>query len=169
MHCSRLFYALALTALTFLPETALADVATLEAQIAAARRELTAAKIEAQQFWQVEYPRRRRELNAAIELTDAEIRTLRRQIRSYGPFNTFAYGQLPAIGFRELPLCLKEAEIRYRALVDERNNLARSHANELQLLELRVAAARERVLALEGGGLIEFEPGVVVERTSMVD
>jgi hypothetical protein len=163
MHCSRLLYALALTALTFLPETAFAQTDTLKAEIAAARRELIAAKIEARHFWQVEYPRRRRELNAAIEFADAEIRTLRRQFRSYGPFNTFAYGQLPSIAYRDLSLCLKDAEIRHRMLIDERNNLVRFHSDELQLLELRVAEARDRVLALEGGGLIEFEPGVIVD------
>ena len=46
--------------------------ASLQARIAA-RRELALAKLDLQNYWQVEYPRQRRELNLAIELTQAEI------------------------------------------------------------------------------------------------
>lgn len=169
MRFSPRYYGLALSSLVLLPLNAFADVNSIGADVAAARRELAAAKIAARQLSQVEYPRHRQELNAAIEIADAEIRSLRRQVRGYAPFHTFAYGQQPTLYYRDLPVCLKEAEVRYRTLVDERNNLARSYSNELQLLELRVAEARDRVRALEGGGLIEFEPGVVVERASVID
>ena len=38
------------------------------------RRDLAIAKAEASYYWQVEYPQQQRDLNAAIELTDAEIK-----------------------------------------------------------------------------------------------
>ena len=49
---------------------------TLQARIAA-RQELELAKIELRNYWQVEYPRQRRELNAAIELTEMELQNNR--------------------------------------------------------------------------------------------
>jgi hypothetical protein len=166
MRCSPLYFALALSSLCFLPQSVVAAevvVDTLADEIACARRELAAAKIEARQYAQVEYPSQLRALNAEIEFTDAEIRTMRREIRRYIPNFKYSYGQLPTMVYRDLPLCLKDAEIRRRTLSAERNDLMRYRANHQQLLELRVAAARDRVLALEGGGIIELEPGLIVD------
>ncbi len=128
-----------------------------QAELAAARRALAVAKIEARHYWQVEYQRERRELNAAISVADAEVRTFRQQLRAYGPFHSFAYGQQPTLAYRDLKLYIANAETRRRLLIDERNNLVRTHTEHLALLELRVADARARVLDLEGGGLIELE------------
>ena len=44
-----------------------------------------------------------------------------------------------------------------RLLIDERNALARTHSDQLALLNLNVSAARERLVALEGGGVIELD------------
>ena len=125
--------------------------------MAAARRALAAAKIEARLYWQIDYQCQRRELNAAIEFTDEEVQTLRRNLRSFGPFNPFAYGQRASFAVSDARLCLKDAEVRLRSLIDERNNLVRFHSDQLALLELNVAEARDRVVALEGGGVIELD------------
>lgn len=130
-----------------------------QAELAAARRALAVAKIEARHYWQVDYQRERRELNAAIEFTDAEVQSLRRQLRTLAPFRPFAYGQEASYGLRDARLCMKDAEIRLRALIEERNNLVRFHSDHLALLELNVAEARALVVALEGGG--EIELGVI--------
>lgn len=132
------------------------DVA-YETEVAAARRDLAAAKIEARLYQHAEYECARRELNAEIRLSDAEVRTLRRELRRYGPFNAFAYGQQPAWSYRNAKLCLAEAEIRRRLLIEERNSLHRVHTDQLALLELRVADARARLVELEGGGVIELD------------
>jgi multidrug resistance efflux pump len=132
------------------------DVA-YEAEVAAARRDLAAAKIEARLYQHAEYECARRELNAEIRLSDAEVRTLRREFRRYGPFNAFAYGQQPAWGYRNAKLCLAEAEVRRRLLIEERNSLHRVHTDQLALLELHVADARARLVELEGGGVIELD------------
>ena len=42
------------------------------------RRDLAGAKAEARHYWQVEYPQQLQDLNAAIDLTDAEISAVRR-------------------------------------------------------------------------------------------
>lgn len=133
-----------------------AGTAFAQAEIAAARRALAVAKIEARHYWQVEYQRERRELGAAIRVADEEVRTMQRQLRAFGPFHPFAYGQQPAFAYRNARLCLAEAEARRRLLVDERNDLARSHADHRALLELNVAEARARLVELEGGGVIEL-------------
>src|SRR3990172_7979078 len=129
--------------------TAHAQVDPYQAELAAARRALAAAKIEARLYWQIDYQCQRRELNAAIEITDAEVQTLRRRLRTFAPFNPFALGQQPSFALRDARLCLKDAEVRLRSLIDERNNLVRFHSDKLALLELNVAAARDRVVALE--------------------
>ena len=157
MRCSPLLYALAVSSLFCLPESASAQLDPLAAELACARRELVAAKIEARHYWQVEYQRERRALNSAIEFTEAEVRTLRRRLRDYGPFTLFSTGQPLLVTYQDAKLCLLDAELRLRALVDERNNLVRFHSDKLALLELRVAEARDRVIALEGGGIIELE------------
>jgi len=135
--------------------SASAQIDPHQAELAAARRALAAAKIEARLYWQIDYQCERRELNAAIELTDAEVQMRRRQLRTFAPFNPFGYGQQSSFALGDARLCLKDAEVRLRALIDERNNLVRFHSDRLALLELNVAAARDRVVALEGGGEID--------------
>lgn len=147
---------LALLGMFLLPTISSAQVEVDPAELAAARRELALAKLEARHYWQVEYPRRRRELNAAIEMADAELRAMRRQLREYEPFNFYSTGSALLLPAEELRLCILDAELRLRALRDERNNLVRFHADEGRLLDLRVAEARQRVVALEGGGYIEL-------------
>ena len=144
-------------AVVLCPGVASADVDSYEAELAAARRDLAAAKIEARLYRHSEFEYARRELNAEIQLSDAEVRTLRREFRRFGPFNAFAYGQQPAWGYRNAKLCLAEAEVRRRLLLEERNNLQRVHVDRLALLELRVADARARLVELEGGGVIELD------------
>jgi hypothetical protein len=157
MRSAPLFVALVAAISCSIAGIAHAQVDPQQAELAAARRALAVAKIEARHYWQVEYQNERRELNAAIEITDAEVQSLRRQLRTLAPFRPFAYGQEPWYGLRDARLCLKDAEIRYRALIDQRNNLVRFHSDRQALLELRVAEARALVVALEGGGEIALD------------
>jgi len=157
MRFSSPIYALVLVVASSAAGSAHAQVGPHQAELAAARRALAVAKIEARHYWQVEYQSARRELNAAIEITDAEVQSLRRQLRTLAPFHPFAYGQEPWYGQRDARLCLKDAEVRLRALIDERNNLVRFHSDRQALLDLRVAEARALVVALEGGGEIELD------------
>lgn len=136
--------------------TASAQRIASDAEIAAARRELAAAKLEAQLFWNTEYECARRDLNAAIRVSDEEVRTMRRQLKYFGPFNPYAYGQLPEFHYRNAKLFLAEAEARRNLLISERNNLRRTYANQFALLQLNVAAARDRLVELSGGGTIEL-------------
>jgi hypothetical protein len=149
--------ALAALVLSIAHDSASAQDVADPAEIQAARRALEAAKIEARHYWQIEYQCDKRELDAAIRVSDEEVRTMRRQLRRFGPFHAFAYGQQPAFEYRNARLCLAEAEARRRLLIDERNDLARSHGDHLALLNLNVAEARARLVALEGGGIIELD------------
>ncbi len=157
MRSSTLVFAAAVAGIFSAVGTAAAQNDAYQAELAAARRALAVAKIEARHYWQVEYQCERRELNAAISVADEEVRTMRRQLRSFGPFSPFAYGQLPAFAYRNARLCLAEADARRRLLIDERNDLVRSHSDHLALLQLNVAEARARVVELEGGGVIELD------------
>jgi hypothetical protein len=157
MRCFLLVFTLASAAFCCVGGTAFAQTDSHQAELAAARRALAVAKIEARHYWQVEYRCERRELDAAIRVADEEVRTMRRQLRTFGPFNPYAHGQQPAFAYRNAKLCLAEAEAGRRLLIDQRNDLARSHADHLALLELNVAEARARVVELAGGGVIELD------------
>lgn len=157
MLCNRITAAATCWFVGLISAVASASDVAYEAEVAAARRDLAAAKIEARLYQHAEYECSRRELNAEIRLSDAEVRTLRREFRRYGPFNAFAYGQQPAWGYRNAKLCLAEAEVRRRLLIEERNSLHRVHTDRLALLELQVADARARLVELEGGGVIELD------------
>jgi hypothetical protein len=114
-----------------------------------ARRELELAKIDLRHYWQVEYPRQQRHLNASIELTRCEIRDLQFRLRHYEPFTRFSTGDPFMITIQNTQMCLREAEFRLRDLIAERNALVRFHSDQYRELELRVLEARQRVIALE--------------------
>jgi hypothetical protein len=124
------------------------DQASLEARIAA-RQELELAKIDLQSYWQIEYPRQRRELNLAIELTQAEIQGYEEQQEALRPFTRFSIGEPFPLTNANLRVCRRSAELRLNDLQAERNMLIRFHRDPLRILEMRVRAARQRVADLE--------------------
>jgi hypothetical protein len=140
---------LAIAALALLPEVARAQVEALESDLLTARRELELAKIEFRDYWQVEYPRLRRELDARIDLTEAEIRNYRERLRLYMPFDRFSTGGALVLPLQDLRMCLREAEWRLRDLWAERSNLVRFRTPDWRALELRVHDARLRLASLE--------------------
>jgi hypothetical protein len=114
-----------------------------------ARRELHLAKVDFRNYWQIEYPRIRRQLAAQIDLTEAEIRVYKERLRLYRPFDRFSVGSAVTWAVRDLRMCLMEAEFRLRDLWAERNNLIRFRTPEWRELELRVHDARMRVAEIE--------------------
>ena len=157
MRCKSLLLALSGLAALMAPTVALAQSEASPAELAAARRDLAAAKLEARIYSQEEYRCQKRELNAAIEVADEEVRTMQEQLRRYGPFHAFAYGQQPSFEYRNSRLCLADAQARRRLLIDERNDLVHSYDDRLALLNLNVSAARARLVELSGGGVIELD------------
>ena len=135
-----------------------ADEATYVPARIEARRDLELAKIELRHYWQVEYPRLRRHLNAEIELTEAEIRDYEVRLRAYRPFNRFSTGQPFLITIQELRMCLRDAELRLRDLWAERNALVRFRSDKWRVLEMNVYDARIRVAQLEAGDEPIVEP-----------
>jgi hypothetical protein len=123
--------------------------ATYAEERAAARRDLQLAKIDFRNYWQIEYPRIRRELDARIRLTEEEIRIYKDRIRLYRPFDRFSIGSAVRLPLQDLRICLLEAELRLRDLWAERGNLVRFRTAEWRELELRLHDARVRVAQLE--------------------
>lgn len=122
--------------------------ASLQARMSA-RQELALAKLDLQNYWQIEYPRQRRELNLAIELTQAEIEGYQEQQESLRPFTRFSLGEPFPLTIANIRVCRKSAEIRLNNLQAERNMLIRFHGDQFRVLEMRVQAARQRVVDLE--------------------
>jgi hypothetical protein len=116
---------------------------------AAARRELYLAKVDFRNYWQIEYPRIRRQLDAQIDLTEAEVRIYKERLRLFRPFDRFSTGSAVAWSLQDMRMCLMEAELRLRDLWAERNNLVRFHTPEWRELELRLHDARVRVAEIE--------------------
>jgi hypothetical protein len=134
----------------YLPSTALFAQEMSGASLRmSARRDLELAKMELRHYWQVEYPRQQRHLNAAIKLTQAEIRDYQERLRAYRPFTRFSTGDPFMITIQDTRMCLREAELRLRDLWAERNALVRYHSDQYRELELHVHEARLRVVELE--------------------
>jgi hypothetical protein len=132
---------------------------SLQARMAA-RQELELAKLDLQNYWQIEYPRQRRELNLAIELTQAEIEGNQEQQESLRPFTRFSLGEPFPLTIANLRVCRKAAELRLNDLQAERNMLIRFHGDQFRILQMRVQAARQRVLELEPTDEIAAAPAV---------
>jgi hypothetical protein len=115
----------------------------------AARRELEIAKSELLYYWQVDYPRRCRDLDAAIELTRTAIENNRLLLREYRPYTTFSIGEPFPITVRNLKMCIAEKELRLNDLLAERNALTRFKGEQFRVLQLNVYEARLRVAELE--------------------
>jgi hypothetical protein len=130
---------------------------TLQARIAA-RHELELAKIDLRNYWQIEYPRQRRDLNAAIEMTELEIRNYEALEREYRPFTQFTIGAPFPITIQNLEMCHKDAELRLRNLQAERSVLIRFHGERFRVLEMRVQVARQQVADLEANDTIGEAP-----------
>src|SRR4051794_1813762 len=133
--------------------------ASLEARIAA-RQELRMAQLDLQNYWQIEYPRQRRELNLAIELTQAEIRNNQDAQESLRPFTRFTIGEPFPLTIANLRICRESAELRLNDLLAERGALIRFHGDQFRTLELRVEAARRRLVELEANEEIATAPAL---------
>jgi hypothetical protein len=156
MQNSPVVCCLAVAVVYVTPTTLRAEIDQYAAARAEVRLELELAKRESRYYWQIEYPRERRLLNAAIELTEAEIRRHRALWREYRSFNRYSVGNPLSLSVADLEICLLDAELRLDELRHERNNLVRFHSDEARLRDLRVVDARRRLIELEGGELIEI-------------
>jgi hypothetical protein len=133
--------------------------ASLQARIAA-RQDLELAKLDLQNYWQIEYPRQRRELDLAIDLTQAEIQGNQDAQDSLRPFTRFSIGEPFPLTIANLRICRDSAEIRLNNLRAERNNLIRFHGDQFRILQMRVQAARQRVVDLEPKEEVAVAPAV---------
>jgi hypothetical protein len=121
----------------------------IEEAVAAARRELEIAKIHYRAYRLVEAPRVRRELDAAIRLTDLEVDALEERVRHYRKIDEFRNHRPLLESLQKAEIALAAAELRLKALRDERQAWRRTAADRCRLCELEVAAARARVIELE--------------------
>ncbi len=121
---------------------------SLQARLAV-RRDLEQAKNNLRYYWQFEYPRQRRNLDAAIELTRMKLKNLNTQLHEFRPFTQFSIGEPFPITVRSLQMCIRETELGLDNLLAERNALIRFHSDDFNALAAEVYEARLRVLALE--------------------
>jgi hypothetical protein len=149
MRFSPALFCVAIISLGWLPAAALGQDNEYETARMEARRELQLAKIEFRNYWQIDYPRIRRDLDAQIAITEAEIRNYRERVRLYDSFDRFSTGSAVELTLQSLRICLLDAELRVRDLWAERNNLIRFRTHEWRILEMRVHDARLRVAEIE--------------------
>jgi len=149
MRFSPAMLCLAITVIGWTSATARAQDESYQSARVSARRELELARIEFRDYWQVVYPRIRRDLDARIDLTEAEIRNYKELLRLYRPFDRFSTGGALVVPLQDLRMCLREAEWRLRDLWAERSNLVRFRTPDWRVLQLRLHDARVRVAELE--------------------
>ncbi len=143
-----LFFSLVAIAVLVPSSSLHAQDPSLRARLAA-RRDLERAKTDLLYYWQVDYPRKCRELDATIEITRTEIDDNRSLLREYQSFNAFAIGEPFPITIRNIQLCIRTGELRLNDLLAERNALIRFHGDEFQSLSNRVYEARLRVAEVD--------------------
>jgi hypothetical protein len=156
MRFSLAAFSVATVAILCVVSAAADDMASLQVR-SAARRDLDLARMDLRYYWQVEYPRLKREVDGAIELTEDEIKVYDARERDLRPFTRFSLGEPFPITIQELHLCRKKAELRLRDLQAERNNLVRFKGDEFRVLELKVQEARLRVASLEANDTIPVQ------------
>jgi hypothetical protein len=159
MKFSPAIFSLAIVAICGATSVLAQNQASLEARIAA-RQDLRMAQLDLQNYWQIEYPRQRRELNLAIELTQAEIKNNQEAQESLRPFTRFTIGEPFPLTIANLRICRESAELRLNNLLAERGALIRFHGDQFRTLELRVEAARRRLVELEANEEIAAAPTV---------
>jgi hypothetical protein len=148
MKFSPAIYSLAIFAICSDPSALAQNQASLQERVAA-RHELRMAQLDLQNYWQIEYPRQRRELDLAIELTQAGITNNQEAQESLRPFTRFSIGEPFPLTIANLRVCRTSAELRLNDLQAQRNMLIRFHGDQFRTLEMRVQAARQRVVDLE--------------------
>ena len=77
----------------------------------AARRDLERAKSDLRYYWQFEYPRKCRAVDAAIDITRTEIDNNKELLREYEPFTRFSTGQPFPMTIRNVQMCIKVGEL----------------------------------------------------------
>jgi hypothetical protein len=141
--------ALFLATVGLFPAVSAAQDNSLAVERAAVRMELESAKLELRHYLQIEHPRQRRHLDAQIQLTQEEVRSLQERLREYRPFDKFSTGRALVVTIQHTRMCLLDAELRLNDLRAERNNLTRFHSDQWRILELRAYHARSRLAELE--------------------
>jgi hypothetical protein len=122
---------------------------SLDDALLAARRDLEVANIELRLYRQVEFPRKRREFDAQVKIVLAEVDSFKRLVREYKSFNVSRYSNAFLFSRQRAELALLDAELRLKNLREERSAFRRFHTDHCRLYELKVEAARARVLALD--------------------
>jgi hypothetical protein len=116
--------------------------------VAAATREVEYARLKLRLYEREEYPRQLGHLDRAIELAKAKVESLERQVKEYEQFTAFRIGQPLFWTLEKTRLELLEHELTLEALQEERFLLVRHRGDRARMLELDLAAAQARLLAL---------------------
>lgn len=123
--------------------------AELDAALAQARAELTAAKSELLFYLKVEHPRKTRRVAADIKLITLDIKGLKDRLRRYSSFHRSRYNRPFLVSEQNARLALLDAELTLKELQNERSTLFRFKSDFCKPYELKVSAARARVIALD--------------------
>jgi hypothetical protein len=97
----------------------------------------------------------------SIELAEEEIKSIDEQYNVLRPFTRFTLDEPFPLTVANLRVCRKAAEIRLNNLLAERNSLIRFHGDQFRILEMRVQAARQRVVELEPSDEVASAPATL--------
>ena len=109
--------------------------------LADAKRAVEAARLRLRLFERVDYPLRLQELDGRLQLTRAEIESLRRRIAEYERFDG---SKALFLTLEETRLQLLDAELRWKQLDRERLLLQFHYKDERRLRQLLIEQAEQR-------------------------
>ena len=114
--------------------------------LADAKRAVEAARLRLRLFERVDYPLRLQELDGRLQLTRAEVESLRRRIAEYERFDG---SKAVFLTLEETRLQLLEAELRWKQLDQERLLLQLHYKDERRLRQLLIEQAEQSVRTLD--------------------
>lgn len=106
-----------------------------------AQRRVEMAALRARLYEQVEYPAELRRLRSELQLAEAEVASLERLLKEYGPFDKFSTGRPLVLTIEATELGLLRARLRRDNLRAELTALQRFRSDRLRLLRLEMQEA----------------------------
>ncbi len=106
------------------------------------QRAVEIAQLRLRLYEQVEHPAELRRVQSDLQFAEAEVTSLKRLLKEYGPMDRFSTGRALMLTIESTRLSLLRCELNRDSLKQQLNALQRWHGDRLRLLRLELAEAR---------------------------
>jgi hypothetical protein len=106
------------------------------------QRAVEMAQLRLRLYQQVEHPADLRRVQSDLTFVEAEVASLKRLLKEYGPMDRFSTGRALVLTIESTRLSLLRAELNRDSLKQQLTAMQRWHGDRLRLLQLELAEAR---------------------------